>query len=493
MEGVARWLDNPVLIKHVRSRLRRRHLLPSLVVVLILGLCILYGGHVLGGFNNGGAFGTLLALQGIVLAIMGATQVSASVGGARESGILDFHRVTPQPPWTTTLGFFLGAPIREYMLFAATLPVALACVALGTPGVGGFLQLTVLLVVSAWLLHALAMLNALVLKNPRSASRGAVVLVLLIAIASSGLIVRLDEVLADVGEAPTLSFFGVALPWLVVVLLYQVAALTFLLIATTRKMASERAHALSKPQAVACMAVVTVLVLGGLWDVPDLGASVLFVVYLLVPVAIVLTLTVTPSMGEFTKGLRRAEKRGRTHPRPWDDLALNRPVLAVLCGIVLVGSTIAWDAIEGRAQATGGPGAVSYSLAIAVGVLVVAYFGLAWQFFRLWAGKRALALFGLFLFLAWVVPVVLGAIAAAAGGSQGAGEILLALSPLAGIALTAGVADTAPDMAVRAAALVPALALAFLFNNLVTIAYRRAKRAVHRAPRAEPPVPVAGE
>jgi hypothetical protein len=37
---------------------------------------------------------------------------------------------------------------------------------------------------------------------------------------------------------------------------------------------------------------------------------------------------------------------------------------------------------------------------------------------------------------------------------------------------------------VRAAALMPALALAFLFNNLVTIARRHAERTVHQAPRS---------
>ena len=50
------------------------------------------------------------------------------MGKARESGILDFHRVSPMAPAAVVLGFFFGAPIREYLLFAATLPFSMICV-----------------------------------------------------------------------------------------------------------------------------------------------------------------------------------------------------------------------------------------------------------------------------------------------------------------------------------------------------------------------------
>ena len=59
--------------------------------------------------------------------------------GRREaSGILDFHRVSPLTPAELTLGFFFGAPIREYVLFACTLPFAALCLAFGVPSVHGF-------------------------------------------------------------------------------------------------------------------------------------------------------------------------------------------------------------------------------------------------------------------------------------------------------------------------------------------------------------------
>ena len=35
MNQLALWLDNPILVKHVRSRLRRSQILPSIAIVMI--------------------------------------------------------------------------------------------------------------------------------------------------------------------------------------------------------------------------------------------------------------------------------------------------------------------------------------------------------------------------------------------------------------------------------------------------------------------------
>ena len=129
------WLDNPIFVKHLRSRLRAQPLGAAMVVVLVLCICIAWGGYQLDAYHNGGAFGALLALQAVILIVMGASQVGSSVSAARASGILDFHRVSPLTPGELTIGFFFGAPIREYVLFACTLPFAALCLAFGTPSV----------------------------------------------------------------------------------------------------------------------------------------------------------------------------------------------------------------------------------------------------------------------------------------------------------------------------------------------------------------------
>ncbi len=493
------WFENPLLIKHLRSRLRRSQFLPAAAVVGAICILISWGGWTLGGFASGGTFGVLLGLQAIILAIVGASQVSAAVGGARESGILDFHRVSPLTPTAVTLGFFFGAPAREYLLFAMTLPFTLVCVANGAPGPAGALQTMVVLFLSAWLLQGIGLVTALSSKKPKAGARGIIGLVVFFFIFGGQFgFLALSRASSYVGDSPTLSFFGIALPWLATVLIYGVPTLFFLLLSSVRKMRSERAHALSKPQAVALLATVAVLVLGKIWDIDDVRGFpyTLVVLYTLVAVGCVVTMTITPNLGEFTKGFRRAERRGRAHAGYWDDLAPNRVALVALCGIVLAAATVAWHFLEAP---SGGhaPGmafdpfyrmasysvtiarTASYSVTIAIGVLVVAYFGLAAQFFQMTSARRGAAWFGLFLFVAWLVPLVVGTIAGAASSGRDAALFIVSLSPVAGIALSARMSDDTGTQLIQAAALGPAVVFAFLFNNLVTVARRRAIKQIH--------------
>jgi hypothetical protein len=71
------WLDNPILIKHCRSRLRQMHLLPSIAVVMILALSIVLLGYQYDRLGGGGTFGSLMMLQAVILAIKGASQIGS--------------------------------------------------------------------------------------------------------------------------------------------------------------------------------------------------------------------------------------------------------------------------------------------------------------------------------------------------------------------------------------------------------------------------------
>ena len=97
-ERIQAWLDNPIFVKHLRSRLRLQPLLSAIVVVQALCLCIAWAGFQIGSFATGGAFAALLILQIIIIVAIGGAQVATAVGGTRTSGILDFHRVSPLSP-----------------------------------------------------------------------------------------------------------------------------------------------------------------------------------------------------------------------------------------------------------------------------------------------------------------------------------------------------------------------------------------------------------
>ena len=479
-DWLADWLDNPILIKHLRSRLRRQPLFSAIVVTLVLCVCIAWAGYELDSFTTGGAFGAFFALQAVILAIMGSTQIGTSVSTARASGILDFHRVSPLSSTELVLGFFFGAPVREYLLFACTLPFVVLCLALGAPDFRELVQLMIVLIATSWVLQGFSLLNALVLKK-QVGSRGVVGLVIFLGLFSGSFISGFSQVVKIVDREPRLSLFGVSLPWLAVVLLEEALILFFVFLASRRKMESERLHPFSKPQAVAAMATLGVLLVGTVWDLNDFEAIAIFVLYILAIVGILLTLMVTPTQAEYYKGLYRAVKQGRSRLSFWDDLSPNRPFLVVVCAMVLATATIAWRRLGDPANGSTSLMRNAFPLAIANSVVVVAYFGLAHQFFQLRFGKRGSNYLALFVFLIWGVPMVVGTISLFANFmNSGPSQIIYALSPVAGLGLATGVGEGAGTnlMAVQAASITPSLLYTFVFNNLVTMARRRVQKAV---------------
>lgn len=504
MSTLAMWADNPLFVKHVRSRLRKGQLLAPIVVMGSICVLLAYASHVYNWYVSGWTFGVYLGLQSLVLGIMGATQISSAVGGARESGILDFHRVSPLSPLAVTLGFFFGAPVREYTFAALTLPFVLICAANDAPSLGGAVQLEVATLLGCWLLHAIALLTSLATKKPKASTKGAIgAIVFLVIFAGPSGLYGLTRLTGVVSDERTLGFFSLTLPWLAFYVLYSVPLIFFLMLASVRKMQSERVHPYTKPEALIALVAEAVLILGAVWGLHDFAYIALFVTYATSAVAMVLILTITPNLGEFTKGIRRAEREGKSHASYWDDLAPNRAAVFALCAVVLVAPTVAWYVItpgpfgpawvgppgSGPPAATRAP---SFSVSIAVAVLSVAAFGLALQFFLLRAPRRGATLLALFVFVAWILPPVIASILGATQVNPQLAMAVAAASPLAGIAMSVDLgpmSETGTDP-LKLAAVIPALVFALLFNNGVTYARRRAIAEVHGGPAAAKDEPV---
>jgi hypothetical protein len=485
-DSLFNWLDNPILVKHVRSRLRAQAFFSSLAVVVMLCVCILWAGYQLDMFVSGGAASWLLALQSLILVIIGAGQVGGAVNGARASGILDFHRVSPMTPIELMLGFFFGAPIREYLLFAATLPCLAVCMAFGVPSPRGALQLMIMLITTGWCFQGFAMLNGLISKS-KNAGGALIGVIVLLVFFSMSLIGRGGWFSVNMAEGETrFDFYGISLPWLPVVLIYQLPLLFFILLACTRKMQSARLHVLSKPEAICAMMTCAALVLGGIWRRESYEILEVVALYVLVVPALLLTLMVTPNQSEYYKGLWRAQKLGRTRLPWWDDLSVNWVCLVLISGIVLGAGTVAWTfpGTSGASyMAVRQPGA--FPLALATAVLVVAYFGLAFQYFQLRFAGRGKTFFGLFLFVTWLLPLVAAWIQSAASGFMASEEIrypFFALSPVAGIGMVGWFGrDEALAYPIQSAAITPALLFTFVFNYLLIGARKRVMKAVYVA------------
>ena len=205
-----------------------------------------------------------------------------------------------------------------------------------------------------------------------------------------------------------LNFFGLSLPWLPVVLLYQLPLLFFLLLAATRKM--ESAAAPSALQAAGHRGHADVRDPGARRDLAA-GQSTRSTrspaLYLLVVPALLLTMMVTPDAGRIRQGPLSRPEAGQDAAalvgRPLGELGRpGHPGGDRAGGRRPSPGTVAAGHVPARiASQTPGP----YPLALAAAVLTVAYFGLAFQYFQLRFAKRGMMYFALFLFIVWLLPL----------------------------------------------------------------------------------------
>jgi hypothetical protein len=531
MNLFALFFDNPLIIKHVRARLRRGVLGSICLVVVIVSLIIVLGAFVASASQPDfsaprfgprqaemeafaemhrrmpflTAFGLLLGFQGIVLLLMGTLALGASVSVAHEKGILDFHRISPQSPASMALGFLLGGPIREWLLFFLILPFALFMSFFAQVPPVGYAQIVLTQITTALFFHMMTLVLGLSRVKARTTSSAAVVLVIAVHWIGSGIMwtgswfpILLTSVPATMQAMLTpmeflripqpAPFFGVPLPLLVLTLLYQLPLMMFLFLMAVRKMRADRLHVFSKPLAVSFMLVTALLTVGSIWSAPRVPA-LLVLLNVLTYISLFLASNITPSWSDFVNGLRRAAKLGQTRRPPWTDEAANPPAVALLAGILLLCGVAGWwldvhrlDRFPELLNLPVQPWARSsvpypvapskpfLPLAVAVGWLVA--FGCATQYYQLVYGKGGAIAFRLFAFLVWGLPLLLCVLAGMAQ-SREAATILLALSPPSGLVLTClpdetfwGTLDAGQYLAAIAAVTTAAIFAALLWGAL---------------------------
>jgi hypothetical protein len=555
MNLFALFFDNPLITKHARARLRPSVLVPICVVVGVLSLLIVLGAFVaysnqryysedrFGRHDFGrpdpeaaareaareaeyrrapfvGALGLLLGFQGVVLLLGGTMALASSVSIAQDKGILDFHRISPQSPASMALGFLLGGPIREWLLFFLILPFALFMSLCA--GISPLLYVQILLaqVTTALFFHTLALVVGLSRAWPRGTAAANVILVIGIHWLGGGMMmtgswfpILLTSVPVTMQATlsarefsditPPAPFFGVRLPLLALTWLYQLPLLAFLFVMAVRKMRADRLHIFSKPLAVGFMLLTAFLTVGSVWSDWRVAALLVFL-NVMTYVALALASNVTPTWGEFVTGLRRAAKLGQTRRPPWTDEAANPPAVALLAGILLLCGVAGWwldatypsrfpeperlrdrpafDRLDRPHSFL--PDVPVLALAVAVGWLGA--FGCATQYYQLVYGKGGRVAFRFFAFLAWGLPLLLSVLAGMANSSEGV-AFFLALSPPSALFLTC--LPTASTTALhwwgvpafsQYLAAVVAVATAGIFAALLWGALRRAARAALR-------------
>ena len=478
--------ENPLFVKHVRSRLRHASLTPSLIIMGFFCICIIWADRTFWKAEGIGSH-VFFWLQLMILMLMGGSQVATSVASVKESGILDFHRVTPVSSSRQVLGFLLGAPIREWLFFAFTIPFALICAVMGSWGIGNFTKLLVVQITGALFYHAMAVVTGLAGKAAKGASGRLVALVIALNVISAQfnangangpamlsplpvyMEVTNDTLLNRGGFNPRAArldpdakFFGVPVALVFQTLLCQASIFIFLFIAASRRFRSGRLPLFSKPQAFFFMALLSFLTLGLLWESSGL-TLILSISYFLTFSAVWLMSTVTVPIGEFNKGLQRAHKKGRSRIPTWSDLASNKLVVLTLA-LLLLGATllVMFFAPMPRVNFRFSPWPP-----LILGMLTILSYGWAGQYFNLKYGKRGQLFFGLYIFFVWVAPVMVGGLLMASGLREAG--YLMASSPPLGI-FFASTADLPPLMqaeVAQAIAIAPTALLAVLFGFLL--------------------------
>lgn len=192
-------------------------------------------------------------------------------------------------------------------------------------------------------------------------------------------------------------------------------------------MRSARAHVYSKKSGTLFTIVLAALAMGGMVGHPEVrvGMAVPVVLCVVMVVACLVGVAVTPDRLDFASGMRRAARLGADGAQPWEDCASNRLAVGVLAMLTaaaggLTAMLVVRDMTDG------------VILASCAAAATVAVFGWALQYFALAFGRRAMPWFMLFLFCTWVMPLLIGGLLGLTTNAD-LGTLVTRLCPIAAV------------------------------------------------------------
>lgn len=361
--------ENPIFRRYCRSRLRLQGLgIYLLITVLIAGFIVALVSsigvrshkHAVDAARMG--IIPLLALQGIILFILGTAQVAGGMTAERDEGVIDYQRLIPMSPLSKVLGYLFGLPVREYAMFFATLPFTAWSLWRGQVEWSVWLPLYGVVFSSTLLYHFTGLLTGTVVRNrrwaflvsiglvfclytviPQMAKFGLVFFKYLtitpvfeeslpgILPASAGAVVKTLERLA-----PTVKFFNLDFSEAVFTWFSQGGLILTFVIMLCRKWRRAESHLLGKLWAVGFFIWIQILLLGNAlpliepgnlfpsraftrmvqvlpnWTPKPMEAVAMSGIYGLVTLLFifVLAIIITPSADHQIRGWRRARKQG---------------------------------------------------------------------------------------------------------------------------------------------------------------------------------------
>ncbi len=166
---------NPIFRRYARSRLRPRAMTVWLLLTLILAAFLFFLLRTITIHRAGLAVADaaraplipLLVLQSVILFVLGTGQVAGGMTAEADEGVLDYQRLTPMTPLAKVFGYLFGLPVREYVMFLATLPFTIWSLWAGAVPARSWISMYVVFVSSALLYHLTGLVAGTVIKNRR--------------------------------------------------------------------------------------------------------------------------------------------------------------------------------------------------------------------------------------------------------------------------------------------------------------------------------------
>lgn len=167
--------ENPIFRRYCQSRLRLRGLgVALLIAVLIAGFIFfmsrtvgMHRAHLSLADAERGALIPLLVLQSLILFVLGTAQVSGGMTAEADEGVIDYQRLIPMSPLCKVLGYLFGLPVREYLMFAATLPFTAWALWKGEVAMGVWVPLYAVFITTTLTYHLTGLVTGTVVKNRR--------------------------------------------------------------------------------------------------------------------------------------------------------------------------------------------------------------------------------------------------------------------------------------------------------------------------------------
>lgn len=363
--------QNPIFRRYCQSRLRFPGVGLAILVTVLIAMFIVSMGSSIGirshmSVPDAARSGIipLFVMQGVILFVLGTAQVAGGMTAERDEGVIDYQRLIPMSPLSKVMGYLFGLPVREYLMFLATLPFTAWSLWRGQVAWNVWLPLYLIMFSSTLLYHFTGLITGTVARNRRWAFLASIGLVFCLytvipQMAKFGLVFfkyltitpvfeeSLPGILPESAGAlvkagqqllPSVKFFNLDFSEAVFSAFSQGGLILTFVVMLCRKWRRAEAHLLGKPWATGFFIWVQILLLGNAlpliepgtlfptrafsrmahlmsgWQ-PKPGEAVLLSgIYGLVTLLLIFILAciITPSADHQIRGWRRAKKQGES-------------------------------------------------------------------------------------------------------------------------------------------------------------------------------------